>query len=135
MFPMSRLTRLGLWAARVFIVAVVIFGVVVSQLNIAELALVLAWLPSTITPELPWGRGPLLHLVSAALILVSTIGIAVILIVAHSVLPTFVVVIAALYAVYGLVPAAFDLIMTVRSDLRVAFYQRRVQRGWPTSTL
>jgi hypothetical protein len=85
--------------------------------------------------DIPWSRGALLHGVRSALTLLSALAIAAILWAQHSALPGWLVIVAAIYAVWCLVGASLDFVPILRPDLRQKTYERRVRMGWPTSRL
>jgi hypothetical protein len=69
----------------------------------------------------------------AGLLLVSTIAIALILWSRYSSIPTWLVIVGAIYALLGLPAAAFDLALAMNPQLRQQLFERRLKRGWPTS--
>jgi hypothetical protein len=79
--------------------------------------------------EIPYSRGPGLHLLRAGLPLLSTFAIALILWNQYSNLPTWLVIVGAIYALLGLPAAAFDLALAMNPQLRQRLFERRLQRG------
>jgi hypothetical protein len=95
--------------------------------------LFVAALPGMYSVEIPYSRGAGLHWLRAGLLLVSTIAIALILWSRYSSIPTWLVIVGAIYALLGLPAAAFDLALAMNPQLRQRLFERRLKRGWPTS--
>jgi hypothetical protein len=95
--------------------------------------LFVAALPGMYSGEIPYSRGAGLHWLRAGLLLVSTIAIALILWSRYSSIPTWLVIVGAIYALLGLPAAAFDLALAMNPQLRQRLFERRLKRGWPTS--
>jgi len=135
MYQMPKYIRMmRLLAAPLILVAVGI-GVFYAQLSFAVLALVIAAFPSMYAVDIPWGRGPVLHSLRSTLILLSTVAIDSIIWAQHSVLPGWLVIVAAIYAAWCLIAATLDFVPVLKPELRQKVYERRVRRGWPTSRL
>ena len=128
MLPMPKHVRIMRWLAGPFILLAVILGIVYGRFPLAVLAMTIAALPGMYSVEIPYGKGPTPYGLRAALLLVSTIGIAAILWGQHSSLPAWLVILAAIYAILGLMPAAFNIALVMKPELRQSLYQRRLQR-------
>jgi hypothetical protein len=123
------------WLAGPVILVTVVVGIVYWGLPPVVLALVVAAFLSMYAVDIPWGRGPMLHGLRAALIFSSGLTIAAILWGQHSFLPTWLVLVAAVYALWCLPAASFDFVFVLKPELRQKMFERRVQRGWPTSQI
>jgi hypothetical protein len=131
MFPMTRRLRAALWISRLAI----LLGVGFMHVSPAVLLLVIAFLVSTLSVEIPCGRGPALHALTAAVILAPSVAITAVLVTQRSGVPAWLVVVAALYVLWGIVAGVFDVIVAARSDVRQTLFDRALRRGWPTSTI
>ena len=135
MYPMPKHLRVLRWLAGPFILAAVGFGIFYWHLPLVVLALVIAAFLSMYAVDIPWGRGPKLHGLRSALTLLSGLAIAAILWGQHSLLPSWLVILAAIYALWCIPAAALDFVLVIKPELRQKMYERRVGRGWPTSQI
>ena len=135
MYPMPRYLRVMRWLAGPFILVAGALGIFYMHLPHMALGLVVAAFPSLYAADIPWGRGPKLHGLRSALILLSGLAIAAILCDQHSLLPIWLAVVATIYALWCLPAAALDFVLVIRPELRQKIYERRVLRGWPTSQI
>ena len=119
------------WLAGPFILVAVGLGILYGHWPLVGLALVIAAFPSMYAVDIPWGRGPKLHGLRSALILLSGLAIAAILWGQHSLLPTWLAIAAAIYTLCCLPAAALDFVLVIKPELRRKIYERRVLRGWP----
>jgi hypothetical protein len=97
------------------------------------LLLFVAALPGMYSVEIPYSRGAGLHWLRAGLPLISTFAITLILWSRYSSLPTWLVIVGAIYALLGLPVAAFDLALAMKPQLRHRLFERSLRRGGPTS--
>ena len=135
MGPMPKRLRVMRWLAGPFILVAVGLGIFYARLPLVVLALVIAAFLSMYAVDIPWGRGPKLHGLRSALILLSGLAIAAILGGQHSHLPSWLVIVAAIYSLWCIPSAAMDFVLVIKPELRQKMYERRVGRGWPTSQI
>lgn len=133
MFPLPKRLRVLRLLAGPFILLAVGVGYFSAGLPLTVVLLFVAALPGMYSVEVPYSRGAGLHWLRAGLPLVSTAAITVILWSRYSSLPTWLVIVGAIYALLGLPAAAFDLALAINPQLRQRLFERRLQRGWPTS--
>jgi hypothetical protein len=134
-YPMPKRLRVIRWLAGPVILVTVGLGIFYWNLPRVVFALVIAAFLSMYAVDIPWGRGPILHGLRAALMLLSALAIAAILWGQHTLLPIWLVILAAIYALWCLPVASFDFVFVLKPELRQKMYERRVQRGWPTSQI
>jgi len=116
------------WLAGPFILVAVGLGIVYMHLPLVGLGLVIAAFPRIYAADIPWGRGPKLHGLRSALILLSGLAIVAILWDQHSLLPIWLAIVIAFYALWCLPAAALDFVPVIKPELRQKIYERRVLR-------
>jgi hypothetical protein len=133
MFPLSKRNRVMRLLAGPFILLAVGIGFFSGAMPLTVAVLFVVALPGMYSVEIPYSRGPGLHWLRAGLPLLSTFAIALILWSRYSSLPTWLVIVGAIYALLGLPAAAFGLALAMNPQLRQRLFERRLRRGWPTS--
>jgi hypothetical protein len=133
MFPLPKRHRLMRLLAGPFILLAVGIGFHSGGLPLTVVVLFVAALPGMYSAEIPYSQGPGLHWLRAGLPLLSTFAIALILWNQYSNLPTWLVIVGAIYALLGLPAAAFDLALAMNPQRRQRLLGRRLQRGEPSS--
>jgi hypothetical protein len=132
-FPLPKRLRVLRLLAGPFILLAVGVGYFSGGLSLTVVLLFVAALPGMYSVEVPYSREAGLHWLRAGLLLVSTTAITLILWSRYSSLPTWLVIVGAIYALLGLPAAAFDLALAMNPQLRQRLLERRLQRDWPTS--
>lgn len=132
-FPLPKRHRVLRLLAGPFILLALGGGYFSGGLPLTAVLLFVAALPGTYSVEIPYGRGAGLHWLRAGLPLLSTFAITLILSTRYSSLPTWLVIVGAIYALLGLTAAAFDFALAMNPQLRHRLFDRRLRRGWPTS--
>jgi hypothetical protein len=117
------------WLAGPFILLALGIGFLSGGLSPTVVALFVAALPGMCSVEIPYSRGPGLHWLRAGLPLLSTFTIALILWSRYMSLPTWLVIVGAIYALLGLPAAAFDLALAMNPQLRQRLFERHLRRG------
>jgi hypothetical protein len=133
MFSLAKRHRVLRLLAGPFILLAVGVGYFSGGMPLPVVLLFVATLPGMYSVEISYSRGAGLHWLRAGLPLVSTIAITLILWSRYSSLPTWLVIVGAIYALLGLPAAAFDLALAMNPQLRQRLFERRLKRGWPTS--
>jgi hypothetical protein len=135
MYPTPKYLSVMRWLSGPIILVAVGLGIFYGNLTPVGLGLVIAAFPSIYAAEIPWGRGPKLHGLRSALNLLSGLAIAAILWDQHSVMPIWLAIAAAIFALWCLPAAALGFVPVIKPEMRQKIYERRVLRGWPTSRI
>ena len=133
MYQLPKRFRLMRWLAGPFILLAVGIGFLAGGMSLTVAALFLATLPAMYSVEIPFSLGPGLHWLRAGLASLSILTIAVIVWSRYSSLPTWVVIVGAIYAVLALPAAGLDVALVMNPHLRQRLYERRPRPDGPIS--